>query len=124
MNYFFLAAALTAAVTFCVHTFAGGPVVARPLLADETLPQPSKWLSYYCWHIATVVIAFTAAGFAYASFYQGAGELVIFLSALTLSLSLLSAAIAIKAKIHPLRFPSTYLFAATSALGWAGLAAG
>jgi hypothetical protein len=42
-------------------------------------------------------------------------------SALAACLSVLSAAVAIKGGIHPLRFPSTTLFAATSALGWAGV---
>ncbi len=108
---------------FAVHTFMGGAVVARPLLADRSLPEASKWLSYYCWHIATVMLLFTSGAFAYSAAYPGRLELAIFVSSLAIVLSLLSAAVAFKARINPLRFPSTSLLALTGLLGWGGIAA-
>jgi len=116
-----IAAAAMSALTFIVHTFVGGVVVARPLLADTGLPPTSKWLNYYCWHITTVVIAFIAAGFIWLALHPGDPILLIGLSSLTAALSALSLAVALKASIAPLRFPSTSLFALTSALGWAAL---
>tara|TARA_R110000868_G_scaffold236078_1_gene490070 strand:+ start:5755 stop:6123 length:369 start_codon:yes stop_codon:yes gene_type:complete len=116
-----IAAAAMSALTFIVHTFVGGVIVARPLLANTDLPPASKWLNYYCWHITTVVIAFIAAGFVWLALHPGDPALLIGLSSLTAALSGLSFAVALKASIAPLRFPSTSLFALTSLLGWAAL---
>jgi hypothetical protein len=110
-----------ATITFAVHTFVGGRFVARPLLASKDLPEASKWLNYYCWHITTVMIAFIAAAFAWLAVTPGHASLIVFLSSLTAAVSVLSVVIAIKGHIHPLRLSSTSLFAMTSALGWTAL---
>ncbi|MEL7536279.1 MAG: hypothetical protein AAFZ58_11285 [Pseudomonadota bacterium] len=116
-----LASALAFA-TFCVHTFVGGREVARPLLGCDALAPGPRWLSYYCWHIATVVIFFIAIGYAYsARAAEDSIALVTFLSALAAALSALSVAVAWRAGINPLRFPSTSLFAATAATGFVAL---
>ena len=104
-------------VTFVVHTFVGGRVVAGRLLADTGLPKAAKWLSYYCWHIATVLLLFVWMAVAAAALHLLPGDarlLLAFIAALTAALSLLSAAVAMKGGIHPLRFPSTSLFALAS----------
>jgi len=117
-------AAVFSVATFSVHTFMGGVRVARPLLADANLPAASKWLNYYCWHVATVTLLFTAGGFAFSALNPGKTEIAIFASLLAASLSLLSAAVAIKAGINPLRFPSTWMLATMAALGGAAIIAG
>lgn len=122
MPVLFWLAALAALVTAFVHTFIGGAVVARPLLATQALPPASKWLNYYCWHIATVLILFLAAGFALAARDTQYHPVALFLTPLCAVLSALSAFVALKGGIHPLRFPSTGLFALTAALGAGGLA--
>ena len=114
-------AAITSIVTFAVHVFAGGVYVARPLLADQTLPKASKWLNYYCWHITSVLILFLGAAFAFSAIHPDRLELAAFAAALTLTLAALSALVALKGRIHPLRFPSTSLFALTACFGWAGV---
>lgn len=111
-------------VTFIVHTFVGGRFVAGPLLQDTHLPAASKWLNYYCWHVTTVYLFMMSCAFAYVAFNPQKMELVIFLSILNCALSILSAAVAIKGKINPFRFPSTSLFASVSALGFASFLAG
>lgn len=108
-------AAVVSALTFYVHTFVGGKRVAAPLLKDQSLPLASKWLNYYCWHVTTVLIAFMAAGFVWLAFHPHIPSLV-FLGALTLALSVLSAAVALKAGIKPWQFPSTSLFAIIAAI--------
>ncbi len=118
MSLFLWGAAASAAVTFAIHTFAGGKAVARPLLADESLPIASKWLNYYCWHITTVVIAFLAAMFVWLALTAPQAEIIIALSSLTTVLALLSAGVAVKAGVNPLQFPSTSLFAVISVFGW------
>jgi len=109
-------------VTFVVHTFVGGVYVARPLLEDQALPRASKWLNYYCWHVTTILILGMASAFAYCAVHPEHLDLVVFMSALAAALSILSAAVAVKGRIHPLRFPSTSLFALSAVLGGTGLA--
>ena len=127
MAFFLWSAAVVAATTFAVHTIVGGKIVARPLLMNTDLPKASKWLHYYTWHITSVMIAFVAAAFAGLAMTTEQTDAanqtsaIVFLSSLMASISLLSIFVAIKGGIHPLRFPSTSLFAVTSALGWSAL---
>ncbi|MFZ5617974.1 MAG: hypothetical protein ACOZAA_11730 [Pseudomonadota bacterium] len=114
-------AAAAAFATFAVHTFVGGVYVARPLLADRTLPKASKWLNYYCWHVTTLVILAMCGAFAYAATRPGAADLAAAVTVLAFSFSGLSVGTALKGGINPFRFPSTTLFAVTAALGFAGL---
>jgi hypothetical protein len=103
-------AAAIAFITFAVHTFVGGVRVARPLLADRSLPPASKWLNYYCWHIVTVLLAAMTAAFSYIALHPDLAGVGKSLGALALILAGLSAAVAFKAGIRPWRFPSTTLF--------------
>ena len=111
------AAAFMSVVTFVVHTFVGGPKVAAPLLADTNLPQASKWLNYYCWHITTIYTFVMGGAYAYVAINTEKIELVVFLSILNVSFAILSAAVALKGHINPFRFPSTSLFASVAILG-------
>jgi hypothetical protein len=125
MRVFFLwAAAFMSVITFAVHTFVGGPRVAVPLLADTGLPKASKWLNYYCWHIATVFTFSMGGAYAYVALHPDRPELVVFLTGVTAALSILSVVVALKGNINPFRFPSTSLFATVSALGLVWLLAG
>ncbi|MEM9300551.1 MAG: hypothetical protein AAGE01_00485 [Pseudomonadota bacterium] len=116
-------ATAVAFVAFLVHTFVGGRRVARPLLADRSLPPASKWLNYYCWHAATVMLAFVTIAFAWAAVDPTLAPVVVFGGTLAVALSALSAAVASKAGIHPLRFPSTSLLAGTGLLALAAVIA-
>ncbi len=117
-------AAIASAITFVVHTFIGGRVVARPLLADRSLPKAAKWLAYYCWHITTVLLFVMAAAYGWAAWSGEARELTIAITGLAALLGALSVGVTLKAGINPLRFPSTSLFALTACLGTAGLFSG
>ena len=113
-------AAALAALTFLVHTFVGGRFVARPLLEDRTLPKAAKWLSYYCWHVTTALIAALACAFAAVALSPSAAvatPILFGLGGLSAALSVLSAWVAFKGRIHPLRFPSTTLFALVAISG-------
>ncbi|MES2055253.1 MAG: hypothetical protein V4564_04865 [Pseudomonadota bacterium] len=113
------AASLVAAVTWATHTFVGGVHVARPLLADTSLPPAAKWLSYYCWHLATLMIAAMALLFAAAALGHVGPGLTCALAVFALACSALSIAVALKGGIRPWRFPSTSLFLVTGLLGLA-----
>ncbi len=111
------AAVLMSIVTFAVHTLIGGPRVASPLLANNTLPKASKWLNYYCWHITSIYTFFMGGAYAYVALNPEKIELVVFLTILNTSFSILSAVVAMKGNIDPFRFPSTSLFASVAILG-------
>jgi len=119
--YFFWGASIVSFITFAVHTFIGGPRVAKPLLACPEIPRVSRWLSYGCWHMATIFIFSMACAFAYLAHNPGCPELALFLTVVSFAISILSASLALKADIHPFRFPSTVLFALISLLGLLGL---
>lgn len=112
------ATALLSLVTFYIHTFIGSPRVATPLLNNKNLPPASKWLNYFCWHIVTRYLLLMSGAYAYVAMHQDRPELVVFLTILNSALSILSVAVAIKAKINPFRFPSTTLFALISICGF------
>jgi hypothetical protein len=120
-SLFFWLAAFMSLVTFSVHTFIGGPRVAEPLLANTSLPIASKWLNYYCWHITTIYTLFMGAAYMYVALYPERPELAVFVTVLNIALALLSALVARKGGINPLRFPSTSLFTTVSLLGLLGL---
>jgi hypothetical protein len=111
------AAVVMSFVTFLIHTFVGGRRVAGPLLENTTLPIASKWLNYFCWHITTIYTLLMGGAYAYVALNPNKPELVVFLSILNASFASLSAAVAIKGKINPFRFPSTSLFASVAILG-------
>ena len=122
--FFFWAATFMSVITFIVHTFVGGPVVAKPLLENDSLPIASKWLNYYCWHITTIFTFTMGWGYAYVALHPDRPELVVFMTVLTGAFAILSIAVASKGNINPFRFPSTSLFSAVSLLGLAGLLSG
>ena len=115
------AAAVMSIITFAVHTFIGGPVVAKPLLESINLPKASKWLNYYTWHVTTIFTLSMGGAYAYVALNPERPELVVFLTIITGALSILSGTVAIKGNINPFRFPSTSLFASVSLLGLASL---
>lgn len=122
--YFLWAASVMSIITFAVHTFIGGPVVAEPLLKNTDLPKASKWLNYYTWHVTTIFTFSMGGAYAYVALNPNRPELVVFLTVVTAALSVLSAAVALKGTINPFRFPSTSLFATVSLLGLLGLLTG
>ena len=108
---------------FVVHTFVGGRFVARPLLADRSLPPASKWLNYFCWHVTTALLAAVTVAMAWAAFDERLMPVVAFTGVFAVISSVLSAAVALKARINPLRFPSTSLLAGTGIFALAAVLA-
>lgn len=118
MNSIFLfAATIVCVATFLTHFFVGGKFVAGPLLENTTLPRGSKWLNYYCWHVTSILLLLMVGAYLSAALTRQGVEMIVFLTIATACFSILSAAIAIKGRIKPWRFPSTSLFAALFVLG-------
>lgn len=116
MNSVLFLAAVSAFVSFCVHTFVGGRYAAKPLLVATALPRASVWLNYFTWHIVTVhLLVFTAV------LACGAADIVhhdaiVLVGILAACVSVTSVAVTLKAGIPPLRFPASYLLGVTAAL--------
>lgn len=123
VNLGFMLAALASAATFGVHTFVGGRFAARPLLAAENLPRPTRWLNYMTWHMVTALLVVMSTGFIWAAVAPTAVEAAIVLVTLAGLLSATTVAVTMKAGIQPWRFPSSYLFLIILACGLWGLAA-
>jgi len=117
INTGFAAAGMLAGITFVVHTFLGQIYVVRPLLAVDHLSPASRWLSFYCWHMVTILLIAMSAMFFYAAFALEARALGILFTVLAAAFSLLCVAVALKGRVPPLRFPATSLFAAVALAG-------
>lgn len=109
-DFILLAASAIMVAAFFVHVFIGGRYVARPLLADRRLPAPAKWLSYYCWHLVSLMLAFFAVFLAYGSLNRPNVFVLTGLAVFFAGCGLLSIYAANKGGLSPLRFPSTTLF--------------
>ncbi len=121
MNYWFLAAAAAAVLTFVVHVFLGGRYVAKPLLKADGLGEVAKYTAYYCWHLVSIVLAGMALAFLRAGLFTGgrevaAASLVFATCAFLWSLMLIS-----RWKLSWIKFPQWMLFALVMILGAGGL---
>jgi hypothetical protein len=110
MNIGFVAAAVLSLITFGVHTFVGGKYAARPLLAATDFDRASRWLNYFTWHMATVLLLVMAAGFGWAAASYEAWPAAAILTIMAALFSPLCVWVAMKGRIAPWRFPASWLF--------------
>lgn len=120
-GYFFAVSALVAFVAFLTHGIVGSKFAVRPLLAATDITPASRWLNYLCWHIATVLLIVMAGVLACAAADQISRDAVIPVLIMAFAISILSVAITLKAGIHPLRFPASYLLGMVAVLAVLGL---
>lgn len=117
VNLGFATAAVLSLVTFGVHTFIGGRYAARPLLEARTFDRASRWLYYFTWHMATVILLFMAGGFAVAALHPEAFDVAVMLMLMAAVFSPLCMWVALKGGIKPWRFPASWLFLLILAAG-------
>lgn len=110
MNIGFVAAAVLSLITFGVHTFVGGKYAARPLLEAAHFDPASRWLNYFTWHMATVLLLVMAAGFAWTAIAPEAWPAALILTVMATLFSPLCVWVAMKGGIAPHRFPASWLF--------------
>lgn len=79
MNKIQLVTGVGAAALAALHTFVGTPEIADPLLASE-LEDRAKYINFFCWHIVTIVLWATAAGYLWSAIVKPSVELVMFLT--------------------------------------------
>lgn len=123
MKIFFLSAALLATFNTALHFFAGGKAIARPLLDAVELPEAVKYVQYFCWHIATLALAFQATLFWLSTIRPGAESYAIVATALAASIGLLGITIPVFLKVSYRVVPQGWLFVPVAGLGTAGLVA-
>ncbi|WP_257387801.1 hypothetical protein [Tahibacter caeni] len=121
MNPWLIAAALAAFSTFLIHTFVGGRVIARPLLAARDLPRVPRLTVYFCWHMVTVLLFGMAAALAWAARHSNP-PLVVLLGLLALAFAGLSLGLAVVFRVKPWHLPQWALFLVIAALAGLGLA--
>lgn len=122
MNTGFVAAAVLSLITFGVHTFVGGKYAARPLLEAQDFHKASRWLNYFTWHMATVLLLVMAAGFGWAAVTPAAWPAAVILTVMAALFSPLCIWVAMKGEIQPWRFPASWLFALIVIAAGLGLA--
>ncbi|MHA7858757.1 MAG: hypothetical protein ACX94D_11785 [Henriciella sp.] len=121
MNVFFACAAGLAAFNTSLHFFAGGKTIARPLLNATELAEDVRYIQYFCWHIASLTLAFQALLFAVAAVLPGQANLAIVGTAMATSVGLLGLAIPIACKLSYREVPQGWLFVPVTILGVIGL---
>lgn len=121
LNPGFAVASVLSLVTFCVHTFVGGRFAARPLLDAHDFHKASRWLNYFTWHMATILLLVMTAGYAWAALRPGAVEAALILTVMAALCSPLCVWVAMKGGIAPWRFPASWLFALVVAASLWGL---
>lgn len=84
MSGWLLCASMLTVAIWAVHTFIGGPTIARALLLATDLEAVPKWTQYYCWHVVTITLALLAAGLGYAAFVPHATDVALLIAVLTL----------------------------------------
>ena len=121
MNTLLFMAGIWCAITWAIHTFAGGRVVAKPLLAAADLQDTPKYTQFYCWHIVTIVLAGMAGGLVYAAFVPGAADLALLVIALAFALGLWGLVLPRAVGQSFSQMPQGFLLLPIGLLGLAGL---
>jgi len=124
MNYLLLAAAGLSAAVCLIHTFAGGRTIAAPLLKAQDLKPVPKYVTYYCWHIVTIVLAMIAGMFAVAGLRAESLDLGLTATALTAAFCLLGLAVPPLKKQKYTHMPQGWLFLPVAVLGVLGILSG
>ena len=109
MNYYFLVSCILSLAVWGIHTFMGGPEVAKPLL-ESSLDNVPKYTNYYCWHIVTGILFLNGCGYGYLAFNSGSKELGMFITILVGFCMLWSLLLNAVFRLRWVRFPQWILF--------------
>ena len=114
MNIALVIASGMSFIAWGIHTFVGGPLIAKPLLDSKMKPVP-KFTNYYCWHIVTLSLFAMASGFAYSAIMPNETTLATFLCILSASFMVWNLVLIIGSKCTVLELPQWLLFLAITA---------
>lgn len=119
MNIYLMIAALLSVGIVMLHTFMGGRVIARPLLAAD-MPGVPKYTSYFCWHITTLALAALALMFAYAAYQPGARDVAVVAVTLTAAIAVLGIVMPLRLRLKYKNHPQGWLFVPVAIIGFWG----
>jgi len=120
-NIWLLAAGAAAGITTLIHIFAGGPSVARPLLAAADIDQVAKLTNYYCWHLVSITLAAMTVAFTYAAMAPGEIALATMWTIIAASFAAWSVALVVWKQQKAFDLPQWTLFVVIAGLGAMGL---
>lgn len=120
MNFYLAGAAVLSILVCLLHTFAGGRVIAVPLLKAKDLRPVPKYVAYYCWHIVTIVLAVNAVLFAIAALRTESLDLAWVATFFAASFCLLGLAVPPLKKQRYKDIPQGWLFLPIFLLGIVG----
>jgi hypothetical protein len=121
VNGYFLLAGVASLAVFATHTFVGGRLFARPLLAADGLHRVVRLTLYYCWHLVTLMLAVMSAAFLFAGWFAQHVALAAAFTMLAAGCSAVSLAIIVHHRAPLLRMPQWAFFAVVALLGVIGL---
>lgn len=110
MDIYFAVAGAACFVTFCIHTWAGGPAIARPLLLSRDMHDVPKYTNYYCWHLVTITLFAMALAFGWAAFEASAKDVGIFAYMLSVAFLVWNLVLIVWKKQAFLQMPQWLLF--------------
>ena len=114
------AAAVVSLISWAIHTFVGGAQIVPPLRASDLKDMP-KYVLYFVWHIATIVIAAIAVGFALAALYPDLWVLGVQGTILSALIALLIGGVAIWRRMGLKDMPQWTIFLLMALLGAAAI---
>lgn len=120
MDMMLIAAAVSAAITFLIHFFLGGPRVAGPLLNAKDIHDVPKYINYGCWHGMSISLIFVVSAFAWAALNPADLVLAWFAFFYNIAFVIWSVGLVLWKKQSFKRIPHVFLFGTTSFL--AGMA--
>lgn len=120
MNSWLLAAAIAALLTFLVHVFVGGRLIAAPLLAAPGLARIPRLTTYYCWHMVSILLLAMALALGWTA-WQANPPLVLLLVVLAAAFALLSLGLGAAFRVSPWQLPQWIFFVLIALLGAVGL---
>ncbi len=119
MQPWWAAAATASILVLGVHVIGGGREIARPLLDAPGLAKVPKFVSYYCWHLATISIALMGFCFA-SSAVTGSAELARLATVQSVLFTALSIAIIVGQRLSPWLYPQWAFFLVVAGIGLMG----
>ncbi|MFK7861184.1 MAG: hypothetical protein AB8B64_20375 [Granulosicoccus sp.] len=121
MNVWLLSSGILTTAIWGIHTFLGGPSIARPLLSATDLGAVPKWTQYYCWHLVTITLAAMAVGLGYAAFVPEAHDVALLISFLALLFALFGLLLPLRAGVTYAEMPQGFLFLPVAGLAFVGV---
>ena len=120
MNLAFAIAGGLTLLIWGIHTFLGGPTIARPLLEAE-MEVVAKYTNYYCWHIVTITLAAMGGGFLYAAWVPEGRDVGILVTALCAAYALWSLLLVAWKHRKPFDLPQWLLFVVVTGVALVGV---